>query len=506
MSERVTPEADLSAEMSALVASAEDAIVTKSLDGTIRSWNAAAERLLGYAAAEIVGQSVNRIIPDERLDEEADVLRRIGAGERVVHLETERRRKDGSVVEVSLTLSPIRDAHGTITGASKIMRDISERRRAEAARDRSHVELGALSARLHEEVAARTSELEAARRHLRAILDALPSMVGYWDADLVNRFANKAYEDWFGVTPSTMLGTRLPELLGPELFARNRAHVEAALRGEVQSFERQIPRPDGGGMRHSLAHYLPDVVGLEVRGFHVLVHDVTELVSARQKLAESLGEREIMLQELHHRVKNNLQVISSLLSLEMHRLAPESDGREAIAECRRRVRAIALVHERLYHAQDHANVRFGEHLRELVTSELRARAPKSQIALEFEVEDVSVPVNFAIPCTLIASELVTNALKHAFVGRDRGRLRVAFEQRGRAIVLEVSDDGVGLPAGFALDQAGSMGMRLIVALSRQIRGNVALGGAAATGTVARLEIVAPTETPTSSDGSEGAGP
>lgn len=490
-------------EVSALIASAEDAIITKTLDGIIRSWNPAAERLLGYTPAEMVGQPVRLLIPAERLEEEASILGRIASGERVVHLETERLHKDGSHVDVSLSISPIRDASGAVIGASKIMRDIGERRRAEAARARSHVELAALSARLHEEVAARTAELEAARRHLGAILDALPSMVAYWDADLVNRFANKAYQDWFGVTPSSLLGTRLPELLGPDLFARNRAHVLGALRGEAQTFERQIPRTDGNGVRHALAHYLPDIVGAEVRGFHALVHDVTELVSARQRLAEGLEEREVMLQELHHRVKNNLQVISSMLSLEMHRLAPGSEGSAALAECQRRVLAIALVHDQVYRARDQANVRFGTHLRALVESELRARPPEVQVHVTLDVEDVPLAASFAIPCTLVASELVTNALKHAFVGRARGELRVAFGRRGRAVVLEVADDGRGLPEGFDPTAATTIGMQLVLALSKQMRATAALTTAPAGGTVAQLEITHPADSAGVDDGSEG---
>jgi two-component system CheB/CheR fusion protein len=123
------------AHHSAIVESSDDAILSKSLDGIIRSWNRGAERLFGYTASEAIGQSVLMLIPEERHNEEPGIIARIRQGERVDHYETIRRRKDGSLIEISLTISPVRDKSGEIIGASKIARDISDRRRAEEAKD-----------------------------------------------------------------------------------------------------------------------------------------------------------------------------------------------------------------------------------------------------------------------------------------------------------------------------------------------------------------------------------
>ena len=117
--------------LAAIVESSEDAILTRDLDGIITSWNRGAERLFGYVSEEIIGSPITVLIPSQRLDEEAKILSRIRRGERVEHYETIRRRKDGSLVEISLTVSPVRNAAGEIVGASKIARDISERRRAQ---------------------------------------------------------------------------------------------------------------------------------------------------------------------------------------------------------------------------------------------------------------------------------------------------------------------------------------------------------------------------------------
>ncbi|MGN6368840.1 MAG: PAS domain S-box protein [Phycisphaerae bacterium] len=140
-----TPD-EVQARLAAIVATSDDAIVSKDLNGIVQSWNAAAERIFGYTAAEMIGQPILKIIPPERLDEEPRILERLGRGERVDHFETVRLRKDGRRIDISVTISPIRDATGKVVGASKIARDISEIRRAARERERIH-ELGRTMAR-----------------------------------------------------------------------------------------------------------------------------------------------------------------------------------------------------------------------------------------------------------------------------------------------------------------------------------------------------------------------
>lgn len=280
-------------ERAAMVEAAVDAFVGVSLDGRITSWNAAAQNMFGYRAEEAMGRPVDELlIPAERASEAATMIERIHRGLPTPTYDTTRRTHDGRELEVAISMAPLRDGEGRIVGMVKTMRDISAAKVAERA-------LQKLTSELERMVAERTASLEEAQRDLRNILDALPSMVGYWDRDLRNRFANRAYRDWFGERGAALEGKTMRDLLGPELFEKNRAHVEAALRGEAQSFERSIPRPDGPGERHSLAHYLPDMVNGEVLGFYVLVHDVTELTQSRKAVAEALRDKEFLLDTIH---------------------------------------------------------------------------------------------------------------------------------------------------------------------------------------------------------------
>jgi PAS domain S-box-containing protein len=152
---------ELRARLAAIVDSSDDAIVSKTLDGVITSWNRGAERIFGYTAAEAIGQHIYLIIPDDRRAEEEDVLARLRRGERIDHFETVRRAKDGRQIAISLTVSPVRDGRGRIIGASKVGRDITERTMAQDALRRAHEEL---ELRVHE----RTAELSAANAALRA--------------------------------------------------------------------------------------------------------------------------------------------------------------------------------------------------------------------------------------------------------------------------------------------------------------------------------------------------
>ncbi len=149
-----------------------------------------------------------------------------------------------------------------------------------------------------EQLADREAHLESARRDLKNILDAVPSLIGYWDASMRNRFANHAHQAWFGVDPARMPGMAIGELMGSR-FELNRPHIEAALRGEPQTFERSIPRPDGAGERHALSHLLPDRVDGQVRGFYAIVHDITRQTRDKARLAAALRENEALLGTLH---------------------------------------------------------------------------------------------------------------------------------------------------------------------------------------------------------------
>lgn len=282
-------------QLAAIVESSIDGIIGKTLAGVVVSWNKGAEQLFGYTAHDAVGLSLaSLIVPEDVRDEETYILTCIGKGQKVDHFQTRRQHKDGHLIDVSVSVSPVYSLDGSIIGASKTVRDISKEKAAEA-------EVLAVNASLEGLVQSRTVELENAQRALRTVLDGVPSMIGYWDVQLINRVANHAYQIWFGVDPVTLPGRSMQDVLGERLFQANRCYIDGVLRGEPQTFERAIPGPDGK-IRQSLTHYVPDVSQGEVEGFFVIAHDVTELTESRLRLAGALRENELLLQAINEQL------------------------------------------------------------------------------------------------------------------------------------------------------------------------------------------------------------
>ncbi|MGA2345633.1 MAG: histidine kinase dimerization/phosphoacceptor domain -containing protein [Candidatus Sulfotelmatobacter sp.] len=187
------------------------------------------------------------------------------------------------------------------------------------------------------------------------------------------------------------------------------------------------------------------------------------------ELSATLNERGVLLQEVHHRVKNNLQVISSLMNLQL-RSIKDPPTRDALQEAQSRVKAISLIHEMLYQSSDYANVPFSEYARKLAANvfDVVGVAPGC-VSLDLAIDDVALAVNKAIPCGLILNELITNALKHGFPNGRRGTVRVALsEVSAGKMQLSVADDGVGIPAGLDIRQTKSLGMHLVHTLAEQL--------------------------------------
>jgi two-component sensor histidine kinase len=196
---------------------------------------------------------------------------------------------------------------------------------------------------------------------------------------------------------------------------------------------------------------------------------------AAHELEVSAREKEVLLKEVHHRVKNNLQVIASLLYLQ-GRHARDEELAGLLMESRDRVYSMALIHEKLYRSHSLARIDFGDYVATLtraLSSSLGIEP--ARVEIETQAAGVLLDVEAAMPCALIVNELVTNALKHAFPGQCRGHIRVSFQKASpERWELEVSDDGVGLPADFDPRRASTLGMQLVRSLTEQLRGTLEL--------------------------------
>ncbi len=214
--------------------------------------------------------------------------------------------------------------------------------------------------------------------------------------------------------------------------------------------------------------------------------DISRLKQAEQAIRGSLREKEVLLREIHHRVKNNMQVISSLVDLQADALA-NSAVREPFAEIRDRVRSMALVHEQLYQSESLAEVNFAEYTQSLLTYLWNSYGGLlADVELKLDLQPVSLTIDTAIPCGLLLNELATNALKHAFRNRSAGELSISLHVRSdQLICLTVSDNGAGLPSGLNWRKTHSMGLQLVRTLVKQLKAEVKVSTSGGT----RFEIV-----------------
>jgi len=210
------------------------------------------------------------------------------------------------------------------------------------------------------------------------------------------------------------------------------------------------------------------------------IRDISERKLAETKLRNSLSEKEILLKEIHHRVKNNLQIVSSMLNLQMNQI---SDPRalELFQESQSRVRSIALFHEKLYQSKDLARVDVAEYLKGLATGLFATYGvDPDRLQLSVRADDVPLGVDAAISCGLIVNELVSNSLKHAFPNGRHGTVRVNLRTAGLDALLEVADDGIGFPGHIDFRNPAALGLKLASIFAEQLGGTIELDRSAGT--------------------------
>jgi len=250
--------------------------------------------------------------------------------------------------------------------------------------------------------------------------------------------------------------------------------LEKVKRGEsIESYDTVRLRKSGERIDVSLTMSPIKDAGGEVIGASGIARDITERKRAEKQIKQSLEREKLLRREVHHRVKNNLQLISSMFFLQSL-LISDPNTLKIFEESRNRVKAIALIHETLHQPSDLGNIPFAEYLSTLIRDLLQTgKAGYGTISFEIDAEPVLLSIDTAIPCGLIINELVSNSLKYGFPQGRRGKIRVTFHStREGKFNLTVSDNGVGLPKGFDPENNGSLGLKLVTDLTRQLGGNL----------------------------------
>ena len=469
-----------------------DGIITIDHRGTVTTFNPASERIFGYAASEVVGQNVKLLMPEPYHGEHdgylANFLRTgqakiIGIGREVIGL-----RKDGFTFPMDLAVSDFRLRNEQFfTG---IVRDITERKRAEA-------------------------ELRETEERMRSVINhVVDGIISIDDHGTVTTF-NPAAERIFGYVASEVVGQNVKLLMPEPYHGEHDGYLANYLRtgqAKIIGIGREVIglRKDGSTFPMDLA--ISDFTLGKTRHFTGIVRDITERKQVEEslhhevgqrrraeaalrqahdelerkvedrtaelgrvnvRLQRSLDEKVVLLKEIHHRVKNNLQIVSTLLDLQSDH-TQDRQALEMFKESRGRVKSMALIHERLYRSQDLAHVNFVEYTRQLADDLYRTyKVSGDEIILDVDVDVPPLPIDIAIPCGLLLNELMSNCLKHAFKEATEGRIRVALRGgSGNANVLTVTDTGAGFPPDFDFRNTTSFGMQLVNTLVEQLNGRI----------------------------------
>ena len=210
-------------------------------------------------------------------------------------------------------------------------------------------------------------------------------------------------------------------------------------------------------------------------GTRLYLKDVTDRYENEEKIRAALKEKEVLLREIHHRVKNNMQIISSLLNLQSHSIKDE-DALQIFKISQNRIRSMALIHETLYRSDNLAGIDFSDYVKRITSHLLRLyKDDASEITVSSDVKDVFLDINRAIPCGLILNELISNSLKHAFPGKKKGEIKIYMHSglKGKYTLI-VSDTGIGYPEELDIFKTKTLGMKLVSDLVNQLDGALSL--------------------------------
>ena len=325
-------------------------------------------------------------------------------------------------------------------------------------------------------------ELRERKEMFERFFDAAPDAILVADQNGRITDTNHQSEVMFGYKREELVGQSI-EILVPEHLRpghhdhRNRYLASPKVRPMGQGLELYARHKDGSQIPVDIT-LSPMRSGGTTRVL-AAVRDMTEHRLAQQKIEESLREKEVLLREIHHRVKNNLAVICSLFYLEST-YAKDPHAAQVFRESENRVHSMALVHESLYGSKDLSRIDFSEYARTLATDVLSSYGNdkndrSASVQLKSELEPVIMSIDLAVPCGLILNELISNACKHGFGSSGGGEINLCLmaETDGRCL-LRVDDNGVGIPSDLDVNTKKSLGLRLVRSLTKQIRGSFEL--------------------------------
>lgn len=433
---------------------APDSILLVNSLGKITSVNEQTERLFGYSRSELLGQNVEMLVPKETQEKHFplrdEFLKTAQTRPMAKGRELSALHKDGTLIPVEISLSPGKAEEEFFVMA--VVRDITERKKAE-------------------------SQLST----LAAVVNFSNDFIGISNTDMSPIYLNEAGMHMVGLNSmEEVKKTRLLDYFWPEdrVTIEKEAIPMLTKTGRWSGLCRFRNFKTGEPIHTLWNAFLIKDAGGKPTAWGTVSPNLNVIKQSEDKIRTALAEKEVLLREIHHRVKNNLNVVSNLLGLQAHGIKDPKLS-EAFRESRNRVVSMALIHEKLYQSQNLAEIDFELYVKDFIESLYHSYGlSRNQYEANLDIHGVKFDIETAIPCSLIINELVSNSLKYAFANRQHGRISIAVHPNATnedwAYELVVGDDGVGMPDNFSIENSSSLGLKLVKTLTRQIGGDLEL--------------------------------
>jgi PAS domain S-box-containing protein len=342
------------------------------------------------------------------------------------------------------------------------------------------VQFADLGNKIRQAVRRNTAEraLRESEERFRNVVKDQTELISRFSPDGILLFVNDAFCRYFGIQREQVLGRRFEMQVPREDCDLVKAHLRSLTRQHpVATIEHKIIMPGGlirWQQRNDRAIF--DDSGTLIE-YQSVGRDITDLKSAEEALKTALGEKNMLLKEIHHRVKNNMQVIIGLLQFQASTVSSPEIAR-IVLDTETRIRSMVLIHERLYKSEDFININLGIYIKDLIDSLIYTYKTKTVITVEYSIDKILIDQPMLIHLGLLITEVVSNSLKHAFPNRSTGTISLSFHRKeNNGLTLSIHDDGIGIPDSCMREKPTTMGLQLIYMLGRdQLNGEIQIEG------------------------------
>jgi PAS domain S-box-containing protein len=318
------------------------------------------------------------------------------------------------------------------------------------------------------------------------MVDGVHALLTYIDSDLRFVQVNKAYADWYGLTVQDIVGKKVGDLLAKDVFERALPNYLKALKGETVYFENRTIDKEG---KESYVNVMliPHFCGGRVAGFFGSITDITRRRQAEEEIKRQLVEKETLLKEVHHRIRNNITAISGILSFQAQS-SGSAEVKNALTDSIARIKSMCVLYDKLLISDEYKELSAKTYIESLVDTITALFSENIKITVDKRIDDFNLSSKILFSLGIIINELFTNVMKYAFTGAESGHIKIFLDKAENHVTMIVKDNGRGLPEGLDVNKSNGFGLRLVEMITQQLKGTYAIKSDGGTESTLKFDI------------------